>query len=202
MQLLCFPSFQTHLPLQPVTLASSLAHQSEWSPSFCPHSHSRLHSWVVQNAVRPTPSREIVSLSQSIWSSWELHQSVFPHCIDMLPCSMYILRDLQIRSWVTQSDQASHLNQQRRETPMNRNEEQTASKIQSELEPLLVQEIRFAYGPADATATPSSLASVKSRKVYLSGAGLLRLSWKKRPLNVCVCVCGQTGLVSLGRQPV
>ena len=37
----------------------------------------------------------------------------------------------------------------------------------------------FAYGPPDATATPSSLASVKSRMVYLSGAGLPRLSWKK-----------------------
>jgi len=37
----------------------------------------------------------------------------------------------------------------------------------------------FAYGPADATATPSSLAPVKSRMVYLSGAGLPRLSWKK-----------------------
>ena len=43
----------------------------------------------------------------------------------------------------------------------------------------------FAYGPADATATPSSfvgttsLAVVKSRTVYLSGDGLPRLSWKK-----------------------
>jgi len=37
----------------------------------------------------------------------------------------------------------------------------------------------FAYGPADATATPSSLAPVKSRMVYLSGAGLPRLFWKK-----------------------
>jgi len=34
------------------------------------------------------------------------------------------------------------------------------------------------YGPADATATPSSLAPVKSRMVYLSGADLPRLSWK------------------------
>jgi len=34
------------------------------------------------------------------------------------------------------------------------------------------------YGPADATATPSSLALVKSRMVYLSGAGLPRLSWE------------------------
>jgi len=34
----------------------------------------------------------------------------------------------------------------------------------------------FAYGPADTT---SSLAPVKSRMVYLSGTGLLRLSWKK-----------------------
>jgi len=37
----------------------------------------------------------------------------------------------------------------------------------------------FAYGPTDATATPSSLAPVKPRMVYLSGAGLPRLSWKK-----------------------
>ena len=37
----------------------------------------------------------------------------------------------------------------------------------------------FVYGPADATATPSSLAPAKSRMVYLSGAGLPRLSWKK-----------------------
>jgi len=35
------------------------------------------------------------------------------------------------------------------------------------------------HGPADASATPSSLAPVKSRMVYLSGAGLPRLSWKK-----------------------
>ena len=35
------------------------------------------------------------------------------------------------------------------------------------------------HGPSDATATPSSLASVKSRMVYLSGAGLPGLSWKK-----------------------
>jgi len=28
-------------------------------------------------------------------------------------------------------------------------------------------------------ATPSSLAAIKSRMVYLSGAGLPRLSWKK-----------------------
>jgi len=45
----------------------------------------------------------------------------------------------------------------------------------------------FAYGPTDATAT-SSLAPVKSRMVYLSGAGLPRLSWKKRPLNGCSVV--------------
>jgi len=37
----------------------------------------------------------------------------------------------------------------------------------------------FAYGPADCTAIPSSLAPVKSRMVYLSGAGLPRLYWKK-----------------------
>ena len=37
----------------------------------------------------------------------------------------------------------------------------------------------FASCPADATATLSSLAPVKSRMVYLSGAGLPRLSWKK-----------------------
>jgi len=37
----------------------------------------------------------------------------------------------------------------------------------------------FACGPADVTATPSSLAPVKFRTVYLSGASLPRLSWKK-----------------------
>jgi len=38
---------------------------------------------------------------------------------------------------------------------------------------------RFAYGPADAISTSSSLAPVKSWMVYLSGGGLPRLSWKK-----------------------
>jgi len=37
-------------------------------------------------------------------------------------------------------------------------------------------DLLFAYVPADATTTPSSLAPVKSRMVYLSGAGLPRLS--------------------------
>ena len=37
----------------------------------------------------------------------------------------------------------------------------------------------FAYGLADATATPSSLAPVKSTMVYLSGASLPSFSWKK-----------------------
>ena len=37
----------------------------------------------------------------------------------------------------------------------------------------------FAYGPADATANPLSLAPVKSRMVYLSGAVLPRFSGKK-----------------------
>ena len=37
----------------------------------------------------------------------------------------------------------------------------------------------FAYGPADATATPSSLAPLKSKMIYLSAASLPRLSWKK-----------------------
>jgi len=47
----------------------------------------------------------------------------------------------------------------------------------------------FAYGPADATAIPSSLASVRSWMVYLSGVGLPRLSWKKAVIRMCVCVC-------------
>ena len=38
----------------------------------------------------------------------------------------------------------------------------------------------FAYGPADATATTSSLASLKSRLIInLSGADLSRLTWKR-----------------------
>jgi len=46
----------------------------------------------------------------------------------------------------------------------------------------------IAYGSADAAATPSSLASVKSRMFCLSGAGLPRLSWKKRPYNGFSCI--------------
>jgi len=43
--------------------------------------------------------------------------------------------------------------------------------------------------PADATATPSSLAPVKSRMMYLSGASLPRLSWGKgRYTDVVVVV--------------
>jgi len=42
------------------------------------------------------------------------------------------------------------------------------------------------------SATPSSLAPVKSRMIYLPGASLPRLFWKKRPLNECsssiVCI--------------
>jgi len=37
----------------------------------------------------------------------------------------------------------------------------------------------FPYGPSDATTTPLSLAAVKSRMVYLSCAGVPKLSWKK-----------------------
>ena len=45
----------------------------------------------------------------------------------------------------------------------------------------------FAYGPADAIATPSSLASLKSGWFDLSGAGLLRLSWKRgRWAGICL----------------
>ena len=44
----------------------------------------------------------------------------------------------------------------------------------------------FAYGPADASATSSSLAPVKSRMVYLSGAGLPRLSLKKMDVVIVV----------------
>jgi len=39
----------------------------------------------------------------------------------------------------------------------------------------------YRYVPADAIATPSSVAPVKSRMVYLSGAGLARLCWKPQP---------------------
>jgi len=37
----------------------------------------------------------------------------------------------------------------------------------------------FTYDPAYTTAIPSSLVSVKSRMLYPSGTGLLRLSWEK-----------------------
>ena len=46
----------------------------------------------------------------------------------------------------------------------------------------------FAHGPADATVTPSSLARVKSSIVYLSAAGLRRLSLKKVAKKMWVVV--------------
>jgi len=43
----------------------------------------------------------------------------------------------------------------------------------------------FAYGPSDATATPSSLASVKSRIVLPFWYRLMQVVLEKRPLNGC-----------------
>jgi len=37
----------------------------------------------------------------------------------------------------------------------------------------------FAYGPADVTATPPSLAALKSKMVYFSCGDLPWLSWKR-----------------------
>ena len=45
----------------------------------------------------------------------------------------------------------------------------------------------FAYGPADSTATPLSLASVKSRTVYFLGPAYPGCP-AKTPLNVCMYV--------------
>jgi len=62
----------------------------------------------------------------------------------------------------------------------------------------------FACGPADATATPSFLATVKSRVVYLSGAGLHRLFWKKGCWSRCssssVLLCGVVCKLKLKRE--
>jgi len=46
---------------------------------------------------------------------------------------------------------------------------------------------RLAYGPADATATQFSLASVKSRLVLSSWYWLTWVDPEKGPSNVCVC---------------
>jgi len=46
----------------------------------------------------------------------------------------------------------------------------------------------FACGPADATATSSSLASLKSRMVLPFLCWLAQLILEKRPLNGCLCV--------------
>ena len=47
----------------------------------------------------------------------------------------------------------------------------------------------FAYGPADATATPSSLASFKSRMVSPFWCRLIQVVLEKRSLNWRVSVC-------------
>jgi len=52
---------------------------------------------------------------------------------------------------------------------------------------------KYADGPADATATLWSLALVKSRTVYLFGAALPRLSWKKAMKRMSVCVFAVEG---------
>jgi len=46
-----------------------------------------------------------------------------------------------------------------------------------------------AYGPADATATPSSFAPVKSRMVLPFWCQLTQVVLEKKPLNGCVSVC-------------
>ena len=45
------------------------------------------------------------------------------------------------------------------------------------------------HGSGDATATPSSLASAKSRMVYPSGTGLPGCPGKQAVKRLCVCVC-------------
>jgi len=55
----------------------------------------------------------------------------------------------------------------------------------------------FACGPANATATPSSLASLKSRMVLPYRCRLTQVVLEKRPLNVCsVVVVFLTGVAS------
>jgi len=54
----------------------------------------------------------------------------------------------------------------------------------------------FAYGPADATAIQSSLASLESRMVCLSGTCLPRLSWKVAHYNSCFLENTATGLMA------
>jgi len=46
----------------------------------------------------------------------------------------------------------------------------------------------FAYGPADATATPSSLASLKSRSVYPFFCWLIQVVVDRRLLIECLSV--------------
>jgi len=45
--------------------------------------------------------------------------------------------------------------------------------------PLVWSKVFGPYGPADATTTPLSLASLKCRMVSLFGAGLHRLFWNR-----------------------
>jgi len=55
--------------------------------------------------------------------------------------------------------------------------------------------LHMVHGPADATATSSSLVPVKSRIVYLSGAGLPRLSWKKAVKWMCCSGSSSTNIL-------
>ena len=48
---------------------------------------------------------------------------------------------------------------------------------------------QFAYGPAEATATPSFLVSLKSRRALLFWCRLTQVVLKKRSLNRSTVVC-------------
>jgi len=58
------------------------------------------------------------------------------------------------------------------------------------------------YGPADATATLSSVASLKSRIVYLPGAGLPGLCWKKGRYMEVIALTNHAGTSHLTRYSV
>jgi len=51
---------------------------------------------------------------------------------------------------------------------------------------------RIAYGPADSTATPSSLALLKSRLVWPFLCRLTQVVLEKRLINRCVCLSDQS----------
>jgi len=160
---LCFPSFQTHLPLLPVPVAASLSHQSESSP---------LYSSV---AITDYAAESSKTLSDHLRRGRSFYSTKLRVTPASLP-TLYRSGNVQYRHSGEPSNSAMGntvrpgksfepaAQRDAGEMPMNRNDEQTTPKVQSESDskPLLAQEIKSLIHRNSAWANPKSALSLLS----------------------------------------